>query len=119
MGYTTDFTGSFRLDKPLNVKQYNLLKAFAERDHREESGVPGYYCQWVPTEDGDGIEWDGGEKFYEYIAWLEYLIGKFLVPWGYTLNGTVEWIGEDRSDVGMITVVDNVVSVKRGRITYE
>lgn len=73
-------------------------------------GQPGLWCGWVPAEDGTAIIWDGGEKFYEYIDWIEYLIEHFLKPWGYHLNGEIIWKGEDLSDVGTIIIVDNVVT---------
>lgn len=82
------------------------------------SGQPGLWCQWVPTEDGSGIEWDCGDKFYRYIAWIEYLIQHFLEPWGYKVNGEVDWNGEDRGDLGQIVVEDNTVSERRGEVTY-
>jgi hypothetical protein len=72
-------------------------------------GQPGLWCQWTPNEAGTAIEWDGGEKFYEYVAWLEYLIEHFLKPWGYVLNGSVTWQGEESDDRGTIHVRDNVV----------
>lgn len=72
-------------------------------------GQPGLWCQWVPDETGEAILWDGVEKFYEYVAWLEYLIEHFLKPWGYTLNGEVSWQGEDSDDRGTIYVKDNMV----------
>lgn len=71
---------------------------------------PGLWCQWVPNEDGTKLEWDGGEKFYEYVPWLKYLITNFLDPWGYKLNGEVSWSGEEQGDVGVIHVEDNVVT---------
>ena len=72
---------------------------------------PGLWCHWTVTEDGQGIEWDGGEKFYCYTEWLEYLIAAFLKPWGLSLNGKVNWQGEEIGDIGTITVKDNIVSV--------
>jgi hypothetical protein len=56
-----------------------------------------------------GIEWDGGEKFYNYTEWLVYLINKILKPNGYVLNGVVQWQGEEVGDVGEIFVEDNKV----------
>lgn len=73
-------------------------------------GQPGLWCHWIPSAEGTEIIWDGGDKFYEYIPWLKYLIGHFLNPWGYTLNGQVTWKGEDADDKGVIDVVDNIVS---------
>jgi hypothetical protein len=183
MGYTTDFKGSFTLDKPLTAHQKEYLNMFANtrrmtrdpvkiqamRDagkgntrcfqlmdalklpigHNGEfycgtgmsgqdgghfnsstdnsvveynqapgersGGQPGLWCQWNPSEDGTEIAWDGSEKFYHYTEWLEYLIDVFLKPWGYKVNGMVEWVGEDSSDIGVIEVVDNVVETHEGK----
>ena len=161
MGYTTDFSGSFQLDKPLKDAHQNYLMAFSEtrrmkRDSEkavtmkdlnrtlvnlpigeegayftggkgfmgqdfDESvidgncppkGQPGLWCQWIPTENGDEIIWDSGEKFYNYTEWLEYIINHFLKPWGYTLNGQVLWQGEDINDRGLLIVKNNVVVSK-------
>lgn len=70
---------------------------------------PGLWCQWVPNEDGTAIVWDEGEKFYQYIQWLHYIIDNFIEPWGYTLNGQVDWRGEDFYDIGSIVVSDNEI----------
>jgi hypothetical protein len=78
-------------------------------DSYSPSTQPGVWCQWCPTEDGEGIEWDKGEKFYNDKEWLEYLINHFFKVWGYTLNGKVEWRGESGDDFGKIFVKDNVV----------
>ena len=75
---------------------------------------PGLWCDWVVTEDGLGLEWNGTEKFYSYIEWLQYLIENFFAPLGYVLNGSVEWQGEDYDDFGTLTVTDNVVSAEAG-----
>lgn len=80
------------------------------RNHNQEpSTQPGLWCQWTPTEDGLGIEWDNGEKFYSYTEWLVYLINKILAPNGYILNGSVDYRGEGFGDDGTIEVVDNEV----------
>lgn len=91
--------------KKLGIIDYNSPPA----------GQPGLWCQWTPTEDGEAIVWDGGEKFYDYVEWLQYLIAHFLKPWGYVLNGKVEWEGEERSDFGVICVEANEVSIRSGR----
>lgn len=168
MGYTTDFQGEFKLNKPLTTKHRVYLTKFAEtrrmlrnpvraaklpdperlavgllvgndgeyfvgaqgfagQEHDDSiidyntppSTQPGLWCQWIPTEDGTAIVWDGGEKFYEYVEWLEYLINNFLAPWGYVLNGEVEWFGEDANDRGKIVVSNNVVKTKVAKIVYE
>lgn len=83
----------------------------------EPQGQPSLWCKWV-IEDGK-LEWSGAEKFYGYVEWLDYLIEHFLAPWGYTLNGVIEWQGEDRHDIGRIVVNDNVVSTQNGSIVFE
>jgi len=91
--------------------------------HRREANrlglaQPGLWCQWIPNETGEVIEWDEGEKFYDYIEWIEYLILHFLGPWGYKLNGVVEWHGEENDDRGRIEIVDNEVIVRHAVITW-
>jgi hypothetical protein len=186
MGYTTEFTGTFKLDKPLTAEQIEYLNMFSgsRRMNRDASKIkslkgraktmfggdcgdalnsrcltlltnldlpigpngdfycgtgdfgqsnddsvldynrppasqPGLWCQWVPTEDGTGIMWNGMEKFYNYVEWLQYLINNFLAPWELKLNGEVEWQGEDSGDFGKIVVKDNVVTTKNGKVAYK
>lgn len=165
MGYHTDFTGQFDLDKPLTMEHKQYLHAFngtrrmkrdamiaktmadpkrlstglpigkdagffvgVEADHGQVSDAsvveyntppseqPGLWCQWTPNEDGTAIKWDGGEKFYHYTEWLEYLIQHFLGPWGYLLNGQVAWDGEDNRDQGIIHVKDNMVEAVKSTL---
>src|ERR1022692_4164722 len=82
-------------------------------------GQPGLWCQWIPNSDDRAIVHDGGEKFSYYTEWLEYLIDHFIKPWGYKLNGMVEWSGEDSGDLGRIYVKDNVVTVKEATISFD
>lgn len=85
---------------------------------------PGLWCQWVPTEDGTGLEWDGNEKFYYYVEWLEYIINSVfphILEDGdepLVLNGDVEWYGEDADDRGIIRVRDNKVKAYEAQISY-
>lgn len=76
------------------------------------STQPSIWCQWVPSKDKLSIEWNGGEKFYCYVEWINYLIDNFLKPWGYTLNGTVSWKGEDPSDIGDIVINNNKIKIE-------
>ena len=147
MGYTTDFSGRFELNKELSPKMEQYLKLFNEtrrmerntdevfgvqgeffvfgggsfgQDHEDNivdfneppSTQPSLWNQWTPSDDRMGIEWDCGEKFYNYTEWLVYLIHKILAPNGYVLNGVVEYSGEESGDVGEIVVVDNRVFVR-------
>lgn len=82
----------------------------------EPEGQPGLWCQWIPTHTDEDevsyIEWDGGEKFYNYVEWLEYIIEHFLKPWGYVANGEIIWQGEEMRDRGKIIVNKNKVKTK-------
>lgn len=69
---------------------------------------PGLWCQWVSSEDGKKIEWDGCEKFYDYVEWIDYLIRRVFTAWGRTVNGRVEYKSGVKS--GVIEVVNNVVT---------
>ncbi len=120
MGLNTDFFGKFLLDRPLSAEHRAVLEEFAGEEHEEENGKAGgegkpptVYCQWIPTEDGTGLEWDGAEKFYFYGEWLEYLIARFLKPWGYTLSGSVRYVGKTEGVIGVISVQNNTVVVTR------
>ena len=78
--------------------------------HRNDppSTQPSLWCQWISNELGTEIEWDGNEKFYNYVEWLQYIIN-WLTPRGYVLNGEVQWRGEDFNDIGTIIVENNVL----------
>ena len=159
MGYTTDFSGEFEIEPPLDTDQVAYLNQFATTRrmcrHADRTAMrpdplrvavglpvgpegayfvnaggmcgqeldapdvrsgnnppveqPGLWCQWVPSEDGATLGWDGNEKFYDYVEWLGYIVTHFLKPWGRVLNGSVDWAGEDSSDRGTIFVKDNQI----------
>lgn len=73
--------------------------------------VPGYWCQWI-INDNNELEWDGGEKFYAYDRWMEFLIKHFFAPEGYILDGAIDFQGEDRDDRGTLYVTNNVVHME-------
>jgi hypothetical protein len=73
---------------------------------------PGLWCHWAPNLEGDHLLWDGGEKFYDYCEWLEYIIEHFLYPWGYRLDGKVSWEGEDEGDTGTLVADGHVVRIE-------
>lgn len=150
MGYTTDFIGKFKFNKPLDADTLKLLTGLATTrrmkrnikgygiegefyidgggdfgqadddtvlDHnRPPKTQPGLWCQWIPTQDGMYLEWDGGEKFYNYVEWLEYLIDKVLKPKGYSISGVVAWRGEDSGDIGTIEVKANKIKVLADKV---
>lgn len=80
---------------------------------------PGLWAEWMVGEDADTL-WMGDEpqKAYDFEVWLKYLIERFFTPWGYMLNGTVEWSGEEDDDLGKIEVVNNIITIYEAQVTY-
>jgi hypothetical protein len=99
----------------------NFMLGFNKQEKRIKDGkqVPGLWLKWEISDDGATLKWDGSEKFYYYVEWLQYLIDRFFTPWGYKLNGEITWEGEDSTDMGKIQVKDSKVTVKRAKIIYE
>ena len=106
--FFTEGTGYRGQDRVENVIDFN----------NPPYAQPGLWCGWIPTKDRLSIEWDGGEKFYGYIEWIEYIISKILAPRGYILSGVVKWRGEDFDDIGEISIIDNMVNGKRLIVNY-
>lgn len=86
-------------------------------DHNNPAKTqPELWCQWII--ENNELVWDGGEKFYCYVDWLEYLIDNFFEPLGYILNGEISWQGEESDDCGVILVEDNYVTTHEGIHVY-
>ncbi len=157
MGYSTFYEGQIEITPPLNKDEMDYLSKFREtrRMHREKgpyfvdgSGFmgqgndddildfnspdpsqPGLWCKWEITEDGRFIEWDGGEKFYDDIQWMRYLIDHFLKPdalakealpflqCNHVMNGTIYSQGEEIDDTWAIHVENNMVEGRKIAIT--
>jgi hypothetical protein len=99
-GYFVGATGHAGQDEDASILDYN----------RPPAGQPGLWCQWVPSEDGSSIVWDGGQPgLWCHTEWIEYLIQHFLRPWGYILEGEMSWQGEEEEDRGLLVVRNNVV----------
>ena len=109
MGYATDFDGYLETNRPLTIVEKETINDFSDERH-EGSKYPGILCQWIITDD-DKLEWDGGEKFYNYVEWLEYLIKNYFNVWDVKLNGTIKWQGESMDDRGKIIVENNNISI--------
>jgi hypothetical protein len=121
MSYRACIDGRFTLDRPLSVEHRVTLEKFAAERH-EKRGDPNYpWCQWVPSEDGTGIEYTEDEMSAYYVPeWLREVVERFLKPWGYTLNGRATWHGEDlgETDLGVIVVRNNEVRWADAIVTY-
>jgi hypothetical protein len=87
-------------------------------DYNSSGIFPSLWCGWTVNNEGTLVIWNESEKFYEYVDWIKFLIDHFFKPWGKTLNGKMEWCGEDRKDRGQIVIKDNKVTVKVAKVTW-
>ena len=79
---------------------------------------PELWCDWsISCEkeiDDDNImgylAWNGAEKFYSYVKWLEYLIDNFFKPTNLTLTGAVLAVGEEEKDATYIIIENNIIN---------
>jgi hypothetical protein len=94
-------TGFCGQDKDKSIIEYNC----------PPENQPGLWCKWAI--EAGSLQWNGNEKFYNYVEWLQYLIDNFFKPWGYLLNGNIKWRGEEVHDSGNIIVNDNVILVQK------
>jgi len=114
MGYTTDFDGQFEFNRKLTKKELQAMETLYETRHEDGyKEKPSIWLQWIVEEyhDTHYLIWDGNEKFYNYIEWLEYLIKYFFKPNNLSITGRVRWRGEEFNDMGVIDVQDNEVEV--------
>lgn len=124
MGYNTDFYGSFEITPPLSPSQVNIFQSYSEERHGKEKHLnpeaqpPDIWCNWTVSDDGQFLLWNDEEKFQNYAEWLEFVIKKFFVYWKVTLNGSIEWRGEERNDIGRLIIKDNKLTVQKGKIVY-
>jgi hypothetical protein len=111
MGYSTDFFGNFQLSEQLTDSQVQILRQFSEQRHDGLIGMSQVWCDWVPTQDGKGICWNGSEKTYDSVSWLNYVSETFLKKWGIIASGVVRYQGEDDHDCGVIVAKDGYFSM--------
>lgn len=121
MGCDAWFYGFWTFNKSLNKEQIEIVNAFINSERKynnknikvfkvgfsKDNDGPNHYCKWKISEDGTTIKWDQCEKFYSFVPWICYLIDKFFLPWGYTLNGTINYSTEAYDDVSGNIIIEN------------
>lgn len=131
MGYTTEFKGSFQLKKfdkkskkfhlapatPALVEAFEQLAKRHSQPGKWRAGsvvvmgrnygqAPSLYCQWTLSRNLAAVEWDGGEKFYEWKEWLRVVL-QVCAAHGFIFEGKVKYRGEDFEDAGIFEVARN------------
>jgi hypothetical protein len=101
------------LEPPSEVASRKAVKD----TNRPPAGQPSLWCGWLPSDGGEEIYGQDG-KFYDYIDWAKYIVTHFLEPWGYKLNGTVEWRGQEDEDRGQLTFTDNALTVVLAQVRW-
>lgn len=114
MGYTTKFSGAITLSRKLTLKEAREWMTLYESDgpYPDQEGMPLGRLQWVPSFTLDAIVWDGQEKFYDYVEWMQWLLG-WLTLKGIVANGALYWSGENITDHGEIIVENSTVRVSQ------
>jgi hypothetical protein len=119
MGYTTQFDGTLRFTHELSVPQLAKLQTFFGEDpsdHPEWLKEPGdqySYLQYELTKDFTGLEWDGGEKFYNAVEALNLILLNMRAEWpGFGLEGELHAQGEDMRD-RWVLAIENGRAVRR------
>jgi hypothetical protein len=125
MGYTTEFDGEVTVTPPLPRATVLEVNAFAEKRHggdtygTEDPGMPGFWCNWVASEDGTSIYWNGAEKFYSAAEWMQIVVDRFVKPAGCVAEGTIFAQGEESGDRWALVVQGNRVETRRARVVVE
>lgn len=93
--------------------------------NRPVPGEPGLWCPWTATDSGSTLAYDGIEKAYDDVRWLQYVINTFLCPdavastaddpafdeftFDHVCDGAVASCRRDTGQVSLILVTNNDV----------
>jgi hypothetical protein len=114
MGYTTEFTGAFRFSKLPSAETIVSLRSLEGVDGEDfNKHAPRSYCQWEMSKDCMSLVWDGGEKFYNYEEWLQFIYDTYLKPDGVELLGEIKFQGEEFGDCGTLAFVGGKLAKKK------
>jgi len=113
--------GEFYITKTPKYESFaQEYKVSSTIDYNEPPGdCPGLWCNWIPSENGSSIEWNQAEKFYNYTEWLNFIIEKFLIPWGIDISGYVEFQGEDDDDRGFLRIKNNHAYIDKEILIFD
>lgn len=73
---------------------------------------PSEWCPWEPNEAGTSLVVNNNRDYETDDEWLKYIVKKFLIPWGHTLNGEIVLVEDE--EFLKITVNNNEVEVEGG-----
>ena len=121
MGYNTDFSGEIRFSRELTKAEQFLIKGMLDKlsdaqelaeEFRYTAQEHDYYSyhNLRLNEEGNAIEWNGGEKTYEMPTSMRVVIHAITcnIP-DIIMNGVFLAQGGEIGDVWKLMVIDNVV----------
>ena len=122
MGYTTEFQGEIKIEPELTASQIAFFERMygdmREWDPEEHKRTNMMWFQWELNKTRDGLQWDGGEKFYDADKCMQYIIEKAIEKYpNLKFNGIIQAQGEEFSDKWQLIVKNNKVTKKEVKIT--
>ncbi len=119
MGYTTQFEGVLKFEKPLTIEQLKALNEVLGEDTRDgklaQFQLPNEkysYLQYEVTRDMEGLKWDGNEKFYHAENALNLILRYMRNQWpDFNMIGKLLAQGEEVGDVWELRM-DNGKAIK-------
>lgn len=70
---------------------------------------PGLWSDWILEKNGSILTWNGNEKSYDMVAWVQFLIKYIFAPNGHTVNGEINFQGEREPDSGKFIFKNNIL----------
>jgi len=108
MGYDTYFMGDdIKLSRPLTNEEVLELSQFIIKTNKETDFG---FCVW-DIDTSNLYLYPTGTRAHQWDEWLKRLVDYFFKPKGVILNGYMYWEGDERSDIGEVSVDNNVVSI--------
>lgn len=115
MGYETKFKGVIKFTKELSASELAYLKGMfwlddgdmKKGDYILPAELP-HYIQYELTEDFDGIQWDGSEKFYKAVEAMNFIILNMKAKFpDFGVTGSMTAQGEDFDDRWELVIKDD------------
>jgi hypothetical protein len=69
-------------ERPVKIEREIFKPCYIGEWFNNYEKYPSYYCQWTVSPNKRALVWDKGEKFYNYVSWLKYLISHFFCRMG-------------------------------------
>lgn len=116
MGYNTNFKGLLYFSQYITLDEVVALKKILEScwERKVSFNKKELYIQLVFDKKVDGLEWDGGEKTYDMVDQVNYILSEMWKTYpNFCLNGEFLAQGEDAFDRWKLVIDDNTRLAKK------